>query len=255
MNIRSILKTFIALLAGAVMAHANPNGPNLVRYSVNEMMTASGVDADATGRVQVFVKQKGDSDHERLRVHVAGLDARAAYTLVAQIGDDTNFVVVTNFVTGAAGKGNVLYFQNHSGGKNVRHSLPETLNPLTDVRTLAVANANGEIVLFVNLHESASMSFELASVFNNTGNDPQAIGCVAIACQSGVVQFRLLAAGQSSRYTLCVNESPVATYQADFAGRINVGALPVSAPSPLNFRKLSVRNASDEVVLQSDLTQ
>lgn len=251
MSIRSISKTLAALLASAVMAHAHPNGPNLIHYSVNESMTASGVDADATGRVQAFVKQKGDSDHQRLRVHVAGLDPRTTYTLLAQIGDDPNLVVVTSFTTGAAGKGNVLY--NHGAKTNVNHALPEVLNPLTDVRAFAVANGNGDIVLSVNLHESASMNFELASVFNNTGNDPQAIGCVAVACQSGVVQFRLLAAGQSSRYTLCINDSPVASYSAN-SGSINIGALPVSAPSPLDFRKLAVRNASDEIVLQSDLS-
>ena len=255
-NIRSrTLTTLLALFAAMALVRANPNGPNKVQYFVNETMTATGVDAIATGRVQAFVKQKGDSDHQRLRVHVAHLDPRTSYTLLAQIGDDTNLVAVTNFTTGVAGVGNVLYFLNSRAMSHGRHTLPDSLNPLTDVRTLAVANTNGEIVLSVNLHQSVSMKFELASVFSNTGKDPRAIGCVAVACQDGVVQFRLLAAGQSSEYTFCVNDTPVATYQADLSGTINVGAVPDTAPSPLSFRKLSVRNIDDQVVLQSDLTQ
>ena len=253
-NIRSTTLTiFFALFAVIPLVRANPNGPNQVQYFVNEVMTATGVDADATGRVQAFVKQKGDSDHQRLRVHVAHLDARTSYTLLAQIGDDTNLVAVTNFTTGAAGVANVPYFLNRGAMGHGPHTLPDLLNPLTDVRTLAVANMNGEIVLSVNLHESLSMKFELASVFSNTGNDPRAIGCVAVTSEVGVVQFRLLAAGQSSEFTLCVNDAPVATYQADLAGTINVGALPATAPSPVNFRSLSVRNAADQVVLQSNV--
>ena len=65
---------------------------------------------------------------------------------------------------------------------------PELLDSLTEVRALIVANTNGEAVLTVNLHESESMRFELSSVFSNTGNDADAIGCLAVSSQSGHVR-------------------------------------------------------------------
>ena len=95
------------------------------------------------------------------------------------------------------------------------------------------------------------MQFELTSVFNNTGADYAAVGCLAVAVQSGHLQFRLFATGQSSQFTFDVNDSPVGTYAADETGRINVGAFPSTAPSPLAFRKLSVRNSEDTIVLES----
>ena len=243
-----VLATLTALCASVFVAHANPFGPNAVRYSVGDAMTSTGVDADAKGHVQALVRQRGDSDLQRLRVRVANLDSLTSYTLLAAVGDDTNLVAVTNFTTSVSGKGVLIYAQKRGSS-----TLPVNLEALTEIQTLAVANTNGEVILFVNLHESASMKFEMASVFDNTGSDPLAIGCVAVSAQQGVTQFRLLAAGQSSTFTLCVNETPVATYQADFAGHINVGALPLAAPSPVSFRKLSLRNAGDEVVLQSEV--
>ena len=97
------------------------------------------------------------------------------------------------------------------------------------------------------------MQFELTTVFQNSGTDAVAIGCLAVACQGGGVQFRLLAAGDSSRFTLCVNGSSVESYDADAAGRISVGVFPNGAPSPLDFRDLCVRNNADAVVLQSEV--
>jgi len=251
MNLRSALLIVLGLFAIAVVAQADPNGPNLVHYSVDEVMTPTGVDADATGRVRAFVREKGDTGLERLRLQVAGLDPRAPYVLLAKVGDATDFAEVATFTTTAAGKGNVFYLQNHRSKNPGRRALPEMLGSLPGVSALAVANTNGQVILSVNLHESPSMSFQLASVFSNVGSDPKAIGCVAVLFENGVVQFRLLAAGDSSAFTFCVNDVPLATYDANGAGFVNVGMLPQAAPSPMKFRNLSVRDDADEVVLQS----
>lgn len=262
-NIRTkTLNTLLVLFAGATLAAAAPGNANKVSYKVDEALVASGVDADAAGRVQAFVKQQGNSDHQRLRVTATHLDPKTPYTLLALIGTNVDYTIVTNFTTSSLGQGKVVYFQNralkqngHNGrGAGVnKHALPAVIDPLTDVRALAIANTNGEVVLSVDLHASLAMEFELASVFNNTGADPDAIGCVAVACQNGAVQFRLFAAGRSSEYIFCVNDAPVANYEADWAGRISVGAFPNSAPSPMFFKKLDVRNGGNAVLLQSDV--
>ena len=58
------------------------------------------------------------------------------------------------------------------------------------MRAIAIADSNGNVVLSTDLHHAESMQFELTSIFDNTGNDAAAIGCVAVACQGGGVQFR-----------------------------------------------------------------
>ncbi len=254
MIIRSkTLCAFGVLLASVWLAGAAP--ANSLRYLVEEDFTAAGPDADARGHAQVLVKQKGASHIQRLRVTLANLDPGTPYQLLATTGDDTNFFAVADFTTTAAGRATVMQ-QRVQAKDKIRRTAPkrvlaEPLAPLTEVRTLAVANTNGEVVLTVDLHAAPALQFELTSVFQSTGVDAAAVGCLVVAVQKGGVQFRLFAAGQSPQLKFHVNDSLVGTYAADFAGRINVGFLPYAAPSPLAFRTMSVRNAVDDLVLKS----
>ncbi|HWN96314.1 MAG TPA: hypothetical protein VNT99_14875 [Methylomirabilota bacterium] len=253
MSIRSSsLTILVALFVGALSTPANAAGPNTVHYTVDAAMISTGVDADAVGRVQALVKQQGRSDRQRLRVTANHLDPRTTYTLLAQVGASPDWVTVTNFTTSSAGRASVIYVQSAAGSAS-RRALPQLLNSVTDVRSVAIATPDGYIVLSANLHEAETMRFELTSVFDNTGSDPFAVGVVAMACQKGLVQFRLFAAAQSSQLVFCVNDNPVATYAADGAGRFSAGVLPNSAPSPLLFKTMSLRNAGEDVVLQSDV--
>jgi hypothetical protein len=235
--------------AGGLVASAAPAGPNTLRYSASTEFLASGVDDNAKGQVQVSVRERGTSDQTRFRLSVAKLDPKTSYTLLALIGDDTNYVAITNFTTGSAGRARLVYSKKGHGA----HQLPEMLSELADVSAVAVANTNGEIVLSADLHGSESMKFALTSVLANSGTDPFALGCLAVAWQGGAVQFRMFAIGQSSEFTFCVNGTPVQTYPADATGYIGVGMFPITAPAPLKFREVSLRNAADQVVLQSDV--
>lgn len=217
-------------------------------------MTATRTDVVASGRVQAFLKRVGSSDHHRLRINAAGLAPKANYTVLMQIGDNPDFVAVTNFTSSRRGSGRVVYLNSTArAGVASKRVLPAVLSPVSIVRGVAIADADGNIVLATDLHTSESMKFQIASVFENAGTDAAAIGCVALACQGGGVQFRLFAAGSGSQFTLCVNGAPVETYPADATGHISIGVFPETAPSPFDFLNLSLRNSADEVVLQSDL--
>lgn len=255
MIIRSkALLTLGAFFAGVFLACAAPSA-NSVLYHVDEDFIATGLDSDARGRVRALVKQRGVSHLQRLRVTLAKLDPGTPYQLLAATGDDTNLFPVANFITTHAGRAVVMQ-QRHQVRERVRPTpkkqlLSEVLAPLTEVRTLAIANTNGEVVLTVDLHAAPSLQFELTSVLKSTGADYAAVGCLAVAVQQGHLQFRLFAAGQGAHFTFLVNDSPVGTYRADYTGRISVGAFPSAAPSPLAFRKLGVRNTDDDLVLES----
>lgn len=255
MIIRSkALLTLGALFAGVFLACAAPSA-NSVLYNVDEDFTATGLDSDARGHVQAIVKQRGASHLQRLRVTLAKLDPGTPYQLLAATGDDTNLLAIADFTTTRAGRAVVMQQRRQVLDKvrrtSKKQALSEVLAPLTEVRTLAVANTNGEIVLTVDLHAAPSLQFELTSVLKSTGADYAAVGCLAVAVQNGYLQFRLFAAGQSEQFTFLVNDSPVGTYVADYTGRISVGAFPSTAPSPLAFRKLGVRNSNDDIVLES----
>jgi hypothetical protein len=242
----------VAFFACALLVQAAPGDAHYVRYHVEAAFDKTDVDTDASGEVLAVVRERGKSEVQRLRLNFSNLDARATYTLLARIDGETEFAEVDTFTTSSAGKARIAYVQT-SGSAKKKRALPPALNPLTGVQSLAIANTNGEVVLTVDLHAAERMSFELASVLENTGNDPDAIGCLAVSCFEGNVQFRLIAAGQSSLYTLSVNEKPVATYQANAAGTVVVGAFPAGAPSPLAFKRVSMQDVSAQVVLQSEL--
>ena len=99
-NIRTKALTVLLLLfVSTMLLNAGPGAPNKVRYKVDEALVSSGVDADAFGRVQAFVKQQGNSDHQRLRVMVKNLDPKTPYTLLALVGTNEAWTVVTEFTT------------------------------------------------------------------------------------------------------------------------------------------------------------
>ncbi|HMJ91614.1 MAG TPA: hypothetical protein VK530_17460 [Candidatus Acidoferrum sp.] len=256
-SIKTHLATLAALFSATVLAHAGPS--TFVRYHVDATMTASGIDADATGRVQAFLKHQGSSDNRRLRVRVTNLDPSATFTLQAVIGDASEAVAVATFTTDAAGKAVIVYLENTSlrsaarvkpSRKNKR-ALPEDIFDIASVRVLNVVNANSEIVLSADLHATESFNYQVATAFKNTGTDGDAIGCMAAAVQSGTIQFRLFAMGQSSQYTLVINNEPVANYTADLMGGIAVGSYPSLAPEPMKFREISLKNSADVVILES----
>jgi hypothetical protein len=240
------LLIFTSLVSSALLACAAPNS---LRYSVDEALVTTGIDPDARGRVQVSARKKGNADVQRLRLAVAKLDPKTPYVLLARIGDDPNPVTVSEFITTSAGRAVLVQLQKPTQPAASPRALAAEMSPLSGVRALAIANTNGEVILSVNLHESPSMQFEFTSVLQNTGIDPTAVGCLALGWQNGFLQFRLLAAGQGSGFTLYVNDHAVASYPAA-GGRIVVGAFPPGAPSPLDFHKVSLRNDADEIVLE-----
>lgn len=255
MTIRSIaLLALVAVLPGGATVFAAPSA-NSVQYSVSAPLVATGFDPDARGAVQAVVKKKGQVNLQRLRLAVSRLDPSTPYQLLAGFGDDTNLVSVAEFNTTPGGRAVILQLAPPASPKARRlprkKALAEALSPLTEVHTIAVATTNGEVVLFARLHDSPTLSFELNSVLSNTGADTAAIGVLSVAIQEGNLQFRLFAAGQSPELTFCVNTEALATYVTDVAGRISIGALPRRAPSPLAFRNICVRNADDEIVLES----
>jgi hypothetical protein len=259
-NIRThILTTLAALFSAVIVAQGGPG--TFVRYHVDTAMTATGIDSNATGSVQAFLKHQGKSDNRRLRMRVANLEPRAAFSLQGTVGEADGAVVVAQFTTDASGKASIVYVENaalrktektRSFRKN-KHALPETVFDVASVRAFSVVNDDGEIVLSADLHGAESFNYQVAAAFKNTGVDGDAIGCMAAAVQHGTIQFRLFAMGQSSQYTLVINNEPVASYAADYLGGIAVGSYPSLAPNPMSFREISVKNAADVMILESHL--
>jgi hypothetical protein len=250
------LATLAALFSAALLAQANPK--QFVRFGADADFVATGVDADAAGRAQVFLRHQGSSEQSRLRVRVHDLDPSTTFTLKATFGNDTTAVAISTFTTDASGKATILYTARESAKtpKHVRpnkHAFPETLSDISQLRSLSIANANDQVVLSADLQAAEDFSYEVATAFTATGTDPDAIGIMAAAVQSGTIQFRLFAMGQSSQYTLTINDQAVANYFADPMGSIAVGKYPPAAPAPMEFRKVGLKNAANVVILESQV--
>lgn len=254
-----LIGAIVVGLLGTALGYAAPQ--RFLRYETDAPFTRTGTDDDAAGKVQAFVKEQGRSNHRRLRIRVSNLDANAAYSVQAWIGESDLPVTVTTFSTDGSGKANLVYVENNSmiaapaarTPRRNKHALPENVFDVASVRALAIVNSNDQVVLTADLHAPEVLNYQVATALANTGNDPDAIGVMAAAVQSGTLQFRLFAMGQSSQYTLVINEQPVASYTADLTGGIAVGTYPAAAPLPMQFRAVSLKNSADVVILESNV--
>ena len=71
-------------------------------------MTETGIDTDARGRVSSTLIHDKNSDRQRLRIAVDGLDPRTAYQLHALVGDAAGPARVGEFTTDRQGAGVIV---------------------------------------------------------------------------------------------------------------------------------------------------
>jgi hypothetical protein len=255
MKISKILVTGVVLSISCLVvnqvAQAKKGGTSILHLTVESAMSGSGVDADASGSVSADTKIQGGAEKQSLEIEVEDLDTNATYSLQAKIGDDTNLVEVATFQTDAAGSAAIRYAKQGQGkAKGKPGVLPAVLDPVSDIRELAVVNVSTQVVMSADLTDPSKLQYLVKRAMDNDGLDNDAAASLRIKSNGVSDQFRLRASGldPSAVYYLSINGSLTET-MSDANGALDLSELPDGSPSVLDIHDLAVLNSISNSVL------
>jgi hypothetical protein len=245
--------TGVAVLAVSAVAvpTVSHGGTDILHFFVRAAMTN---DAGATGSVDAKQNKQGKANNQRLDVKVSGLSTNTDYFLYAILDQDTNdFVQVASFTTDASG-GKVVRYQQNGNGKGPgkgKLALPAELNPLSDVREIAVFNSSAEKVLEADLTSPDQLQYLIKRDISTNGVKAD----LRIKATTSQTQFRLIASGlnATNSYLLALNEEVVQENVTDENGKLVITSLPTNTVDVLDIRSVALWDSSSNVVLSTEL--
>jgi hypothetical protein len=252
--IPSVMVVCAAVVAVSTFAKpAKKHGTDILHFFVGKTMTNEGVESGAAGSVDAKQNEQGNANNERLLVKVTGLTTNTAYQLFAVLDDDTNnYVQVADFNTDASGKASLDY--NHNGnGKALgnKTALPQALDPLAGIRSLAVFNTSTQAVLTADLTAPDKLQYLIKRDLS-TNNVEATLRIKATTQQT---QFRLMVSGlnPTNDYLLVLNGGIVQTNGTDDKGRLVISSLVQNPVDILDLRNVALWDSVSNLVLTTDL--
>jgi len=251
-----LIGSIIGITAFALVAAAHAGGTDILHLTLQETMSNTGVETNAAGNVALTQNLQGRANKQLLSVQVTGLTSNSTYVLFAGILD-TNLTAVTNFSTDDSGNATLQYGAPGRGRNTNNAPVPDVLNPLRDVWSLAVGtivtnvlSVDTNIVLSADL--SAAQQFQYLvkrdiSSTNVTAN-------IRIKANPAQAQFRLNASrlSPSTGYILAVNDAFNQTLTSDANGRLNF----TTNPDPtqiLGVHSVALWDSASNVVVSATL--
>lgn len=254
-TINRIIKSFVGIAAVSIAAAAYAGGTDILHLSLQDAMSNTGVETNAGGSLSLTQNVQGKADKQLLTVQVTGLTSNSTYVLFAGIVD-TNLAAVTNFSTDEVGNATLSYGTPPRGTNNT--PLPDGLNPLRDVRTLAVGtivtnllSVDTNIVLYADLSLAGKFQYLVKRGLSNTNGVTAKINLKANPIAA---HFRMQVSGLAATtdYIFAVNEAFAQTVTSDSKGRVNF----TDAPDPsqvLSVHSIAIWDDASNVVVRATL--
>jgi hypothetical protein len=229
------------------------HGTDILHFFVRKAMTNEGVESNAVGRVDVKQNQQGNANNQKLNIFVQGLSSNTVYQLMALLDQDTNYTQVAEFNTDANGAIALKYQKNGNGngqGKG-KSPLPQLLDPVSEIRSLAIGNSSTQAVLVANLVDPDKLQYLVKRHLSN-GVAPATLRIKATIHQT---QFRLIAGGlnPTNDYLLAFNGEVVQTNSTDTAGDLEIFSLLQTPTDILSVRDLALWDSGSNSVLSTKL--
>jgi hypothetical protein len=237
-------------LAAAVLFHHHQAlaGTDILHFLSKTAMTNTGVDLDASGKVDANLNRQGNAYNQQLKITVAKLEPNAVYQLVAFLGDDTNATSVAQFTTDANGAFKIAFMKKAQGNQSSKvEPLPAVLDPLCNVRELSIQNGSTQAVLRAGLTNPQKGQYMVKRSMTNPGFLPGAAGDLRLKTNfKSATQFRLQASHltPSTDYVLLLNGNAAQTNTSDLKGKLMLKALPANAPSVLDIETVELTDAT-----------
>ena len=249
---RLTIVLFIGAAAGSVTLLANPQGTDILHYSVTKAMSNDGVESNAVGSVKAHQNEQGHANNQQLNISLSGLTASTTYELVAN--GDTNPAAEVSFTTDASGSASLKYRSMGNGhGGGLGHgvnSLTGAFKPVSSVSQIDVMNLSTQAVLTADMTMPDSLQYLIKRNLSTSTVDAS----LRIHATTGQTQFRLLASGlnATNNYLLVLNGAVAQTYTADTNGDLQITSLPYSE-GILTLNSLALWDSSSNVVLTTQL--
>lgn len=248
----------IAVFAAVILVNAAPHrhGTDILHFFARTAFLNEGVVTNSSGSVDLNQNKQGNANIQRATIQLRNLDVSTTYDLLVLTGDDTNYTTVSQFSTDSDGKASLNYRKNgssHGGGLGHGKSLlPAAMDPLSNIRGLAVAVTNGgPLVLTADLTDPDKLQYLIKRDLSTNE-----IGAtLRIKATSSQSQFRLMAVGlaPSADYLLALNGSIVQTNSTDSKGRLAISSLMQDPGAILDVHGVALLDNSTNVVLQTTL--
>lgn len=211
---------------------------NSTSYTLKATMTNNAFEPKALGAVSGSLVVRGTTDNQELKITLSKLSADTTYQVVAYPEGATG-VVLTNLVTDRKGDSTVTYLKNsHPSGQ----AFPATLNPLTNLRALAIVNTNGQNVLQTDLTDPHSFAYSVQRVMVNTGFLTNAAGVLKLSGSPRTTSVSVTATGLTplSAFQLLVNGTNVMTKDSTRQGHLTVTAPKAELPLALDISTVAL---------------
>ena len=251
-NITStVWRLAIGLAVSAVLsanaAGVKPVKADLVHFISQADMVNTGVEPNASGKINVTLNDQGNADKQQLKIAVSKLNPNTSYELFAFIGDDTNATDIAGFTTDKKGAFTIAYMKKSQGKANPKGPvLPVALDPMCNVREMDIVNGNTNAVLTAVLSNPDKGQYRVKGYMHPVGFIPAATGSFQISANAKVTRFQLKASGltPNTDYSLAFNGVLAQTYTSDKKGRLTVNSLPTNAPSVLEIQTVALTAVS-----------
>jgi len=266
MKTNSSSKKLIRNIQGLIVGLALTLGPSrgaaaatsALQFNAQTAMVNSGVDANASGKINVSMNGSANGGSENLKVTAAKLDPNTAFTLVAFVGSDTNGSNIATLTTDKKGALNVSYMKKtQANAKPSKNPLPAVLDPLCNVRELDIVNGSAQVVLSAVLTSPEKGKYVARRAMSNTGFLPSAVGVLMLQTASGSgsgsgsSHFHLQASGLTpgTDYHLSLNGNVFPASTSDSKGKLSLIAAPSGAPNVLDIQTVALTDATGTNVI------
>jgi hypothetical protein len=233
------------------------HGTSIFHRYLKLEMTFVGAEEDpvASGKIQIKHNQQGKSDRQQMFVKVDNLTEDADYYLLAWLGDDTEPVTLSSFQSSGDGKGKVKFKRKLQGKGNSKFDLPNLKDPVDDIRKLAVADDEMNVVLEADLTMPDQFHYLVKRELTNDGNAPDAEGVIHLKGNHKQVWFRLRVGGldADTAYTLALNDEAMDSITTDENGTFDATTALDIPLDVFMIDDISILNGDDESVLSTNL--
>ena len=261
-NIKLIGNVFgIAMFAIASAAYAA--GTDILHLTLHDTMTNSGLETNAVGTVNLTQNVQGKTDKQLLSLQLAGLTASNNYILFAGILD-TNVTTVANFSTDGNGTASFQFGQPGKGKDSNNIPIPDVLNPLRNVWTLAIGTITTNLLSFttnvvLGADFAASTNFQILvkrtivtnSIPGVTNGVPASI---SLKANPLMARFVMSASHlePSTSYIFAVNDTFETNVSSTASGRVTISANP-DPTQVLGVHSVALWDSASNVVLRTTL--